>query len=81
MIKRDDSHSCEPDLVSNVLEATFNKCMEKVKSDCTIPIPSAFRQTVSTLKDSGIDLEKKIPKFKNVKNKFYRKRKKSCVFK
>lgn len=66
-----------PDFVSNELEVNFNKCIEKLKSDCSVPVPNAFRQTVSTLKDKGIDLIKKIPKFKNVKNKFYRKRNKS----
>lgn len=76
-IKRDDKHDCEPDFVSNELELNFDKCMEKVKSDCTIPIPNAFRHTVSTLKDKGIDLIKKIPTYKNIKNKFYRKRNKS----
>ncbi|KAF9417931.1 hypothetical protein HW555_005076, partial [Spodoptera exigua] len=76
-IKRDDKHDCEPDFVSNELELNFDKCMEKVKSDCTIPIPNAFRHTVSTLKDKGIDLIKNIPTYKNIKNKFYRKRNKS----
>lgn len=76
-IKREDNHNCEPDFASNELEVEFNECMEKVKTDHTVPIASVFRQTVAGLKDKGTNLIQKIPQFKNVKNKFYRNRNKS----
>uniref|UniRef100_A0A1E1W8B6 MULE transposase domain-containing protein n=1 Tax=Pectinophora gossypiella TaxID=13191 RepID=A0A1E1W8B6_PECGO len=76
-IKREDRHNCEPDFTSNELEIKFNECVEKVKTDYTVPIPTVFRQTVAELKDKGISLIQRIPTFKNVKNKFYRNRNKS----
>lgn len=76
-IKREDIHNCEPDFASNELEIQLGKCIDKITSDYTIPVPSAYGETVSELKDSGINLIKKIPDFVNVKNKLYKKRNKS----
>ncbi|KAH9633051.1 hypothetical protein HF086_000411 [Spodoptera exigua] len=76
-IKREDIHNCEPDFASNELEIQLGKCIDKITSDYTIPVPSAYRETVSKLKDSGINLIKKIPDLVNVKNKLYKKRNKS----
>lgn len=59
--------------MSNELEASIDKCIEIVKSDLSIPIPDAFRDTVSTLQDKGIDPQD-IPKFKSVRNRLLRKR-------
>ncbi|KAF9406220.1 hypothetical protein HW555_013339, partial [Spodoptera exigua] len=76
-ITRDDKHDCEPDFASNELEIQFNKCCEQIKSDYTISIPRAYRETVAGPVDSGIDFIKKIPTLENIKHKLHRKRNKS----
>jgi hypothetical protein len=76
-VTRDDKHDCEPDFIANEIEVQFGKCIERVTTDLTTPIPSVFRETVEELKDKGMDIITKIPKYKNISNKLYRKRNKS----
>lgn len=76
-IKREDQHYCEPDFTSNELEIQIQKCIKKIKSDYTISVQCAYRETVAELKDSGINLIRNIPDFMNVKNKLYRQRNKT----
>lgn len=77
VIKRKDRHDCEPDFVSREFDTHFYNCQKRIVSDVTTQVPCIFRDTVGVLKDSGLNLVKGIPMFKNVKDKFYRKRNKS----
>lgn len=46
-------------------------------SDVTTPVSSIFREFVGVLKTSEFNLTNRLPMFKNVKDKLYRKRNKA----
>ncbi|XP_049886598.1 uncharacterized protein LOC126381107 [Pectinophora gossypiella] len=76
-IKREDNHNCQPDTTKNECDIEMDGCQKKIINDVALPIPAIFRETIGSLKDKGLDLIKNLPEFKNIKNKFYRKRNKS----
>lgn len=77
ILKRDDKHKCEPDFAQNECDILMENCQKTIAADATQPVPSVFRNTLGTIKDAGLDLISKIPKYINIKKKLYRKRNRS----
>lgn len=77
LIKRESKHDCQPDFTANDYTKRFDNCRQRVVADIKTPIPRIFRETVADIKNSTFDLIMKIPKFNNVKGKFYRQRRKA----
>jgi hypothetical protein len=55
----------------------MNNCINKLTRDPTLPIPKVFREMVSGIKNDGLDLISKTPKFDNKKSGLYIQRNKA----
>ncbi|XP_028158672.1 uncharacterized protein LOC114351596 [Ostrinia furnacalis] len=67
-------HTCLPDFAKNELDNNLNKCKIELSSAEFPTVSSVYNASVAKFKDAGLDLIKKIPPLKSIKNTLYRSR-------
>ncbi|XP_013137660.1 PREDICTED: uncharacterized protein LOC106102660 [Papilio polytes] len=74
-IIKENVHSHAPDFAKNMIDKKLHEVKQVVsKSQAYKSIPTIYKEALSSLNDDGLNLIRKIPKFKNVKTSLYRKR-------
>ncbi|KAF9417148.1 hypothetical protein HW555_005659 [Spodoptera exigua] len=67
----ENPHLCQPSHIDNESKIKIDKCIKRAKTEPTISVPKIYLDMVSELKDSGLDLVKKIPNYDTVKKVLY----------
>lgn len=69
-------HIYTADVAGNEIKNRLNKCIERAKNETT-PIPTFYADTLEEMKDAGLDLLQRLPKYDSVKKTIYKHRKKA----
>lgn len=75
-VVKQSKHNCLPEIANNEIKYRLSKCIERAKTETT-PVPSIYADALEDMKDAGLNLLQKLPKYDSVKKTIYKHRNKA----